>query len=139
MPEVGGEVHLRAVREHLAHGDFLKTTGRSDPVTVGWAITALFYSALHAVRAYLKACKDVDVTSHEDYQAHARRFPELNRTQRDYDLLKQQSHSARYYCNPNFAWQDYESLRQKANRVANTWVPKAEGCLSGKSADSDRE
>jgi hypothetical protein len=127
----GADTHLRAVQDHIAFGDALKATGRADATTVGWAITALFYAALHAVRAYLKACKQVDVASHGDFKGYERQFPELRRTALDYNHLKQESQSARYYCNPNFTWDNFDDLRRKAERVANVWVPKATSCITG--------
>ncbi len=131
------DLHLQAARDHIAHGDFLQSTGRNDPVTVGWAITALFYGALHAVRAYLKACKDVDVTSHEDFSNHARAYPELKRSQVDYDWLKQESQAARYYCNPNFTWADFVQLRKAANKVLATWEPLAKKCIAAQAAPAN--
>lgn len=126
---LGAKAHLQAVDDHLAHGDFLKGTSRADPTTVGWAITALFYAALHAVRAYLKACKNLDVTSHEDFSSQVRAHPELRRSQKEYDWLKQESQSARYYGNRHFTWADFDKIRPAALKVIRTWVPKAEGCL----------
>lgn len=97
---------------------------------MGWAITALFYAAVHATRAYLKACKDIEVSSHDDFRGQLEQYPELKSSRAEYDLLKQQSHSARYYCNPNFTWADYERLLPKANKIASTWRPRAERCLA---------
>jgi len=132
--------HIKASSDHLQHGDRLRASGVNDPVTVGWAITALFYSALHAVRAYLKACKNIEISSHDDHKAKQRHeATELNRTAVDYRQLEQQSQSARYYCNGNFTWDDFDHLRKNANKVANTWIPRAEACLAGavgKTADA---
>ncbi len=136
--QTGAETHLRAVTEHIAHGEWLKSSGRTDATTVGWAITALFYAALHSVRAYLKACKNVDVSSHDDFKAYERQFPELKKTALDYNFLKQESQSARYYCNPNFTWTNFDDLRKKAERVAGIWVPKANGCMAGASDPPQR-
>lgn len=127
----GGDAHLTAAADHLAHADYLKTTGRADPITVGWAITALFYAALHAVRAYLKACKKIDVTSHDDFRQQVQQYTELRRTSVEYDLLKQESHAARYYCSQNFTWSDFEVLRKKADKVVNTWRDPTTRCIGG--------
>jgi hypothetical protein len=123
-------MHLAAVDAHLAHAERLKATGDADPVMVGWAITALFYAALHAVRGYLRACKDVEVTSHDEFKNLIHAYPELKRTNEDYDNLKQQSQSARYYCNPNFTWADYEHLRRKALRIASMWKAPSQRCIA---------
>lgn len=123
-----GRKHLQAVEDHVAHGDFLKATGRTDVITIGWAITALFYSAVHALRAYLRACKGVTIASHDDFHTQQRIYPELNRTKVEYDLLKQESQSARYYCG-EFTWEDFDKLRAKANKVANTWRNKTNECI----------
>jgi hypothetical protein len=45
--------HLDNIEKNLAFADWLKSSGRTDPTTVGWAITVLFYASLHAVRAHL--------------------------------------------------------------------------------------
>jgi hypothetical protein len=134
----GADVHVRAVADHIAFGDWLKASGRDDATAVGWAITALFYAALHAVRAYLKACKSVDVSSHDDFKAYERQYPELKKTALDYNFLKQESQSARYYCNPNFTWSNFDELRKKAERVAGIWVPKANGCMTGAASPPQR-
>ena len=123
-------MHLEAVGKHLDHAAFLRSTNRTDAVTVGWAITALFYAALHSVRGYLKACKQVDVTSHDDFKALVHTHTELKRTSVEYDLLKQESQSARYYCNPNFTWADVDELRKKAEKIANTWRAPTMRCLT---------
>ena len=135
-PTPGGQVHLEAVGAHLEYAAFLKSTLRDDPVTVGWAITALFYAAVHSVRGYLKACKQIDVSSHDDFRQWIQKYPELKRTSSEYDLLKQQSQSARYYCNPNFTWTDVDVLRKKAEKVAATWRDLTLKCLVGPTTSS---
>ena len=119
--------HLEGAKAHLAFADALAAAGATtteDPVAVGWAITALFYSAVHCVRAYLVSAKKAKVVSHEDFRRLEREFPELNASRAPYQTLKQQSESARYYLNKNFTWADYQKLRRDAARVLNTWEPR---------------
>jgi hypothetical protein len=122
------EQRLRGVEQFVRFADTLKVSGSSDFVTVGWAITALFYSAVHEIRAYLKAKHGLNVASHEEMRHVEQRHPELQRTKGIYDLLKQESHSARYYLNERFTWSDYEILRKKATAFQAAWRSKTLQC-----------
>ncbi|MBI4702052.1 MAG: hypothetical protein HY744_13015 [Deltaproteobacteria bacterium] len=128
---VRGDVqrYLEGAASNLGFADWLKSTGRDDPTTVGWAITAAFYAAVHAVRAYLLARHGVRVGAHTDMPGLQAQHPELNNTARDYNMLKQESQSARYYLNQRFTWADFDKLRAKAARVQATWRPKTEQAL----------
>jgi hypothetical protein len=120
--------HLDGSKDFLAHADWLRSSGRSDSTTVGWAITALFYAAIHAVRAYLVSEKGEKVTAHMEMRHLYNSYPELKRTQKAYDLLKQQSEAARYYL-AVFTWKEFEALRPDAERVLAVWSPKAKSNL----------
>jgi hypothetical protein len=115
--------HLAGAKANLAFAGGLRTAQATDSVVVGWAITALFYSAVHAVRAYLLARHGVRVAAHEDMRSLLQLHPELRRTHTAYNHLKQQSESARYYLNPAFTWSDYDSLLKDAERILTTWGP----------------
>ena len=125
-PELTAQRHLDGARQNIEFGDRLSETGDEDPIVVGWAITALFYSAVHSVRAMLLAKHKVVASSHEDVRAYERQYPELKRTNTSYRHLKQQSESARYYLNRRFTWKDYRTLRNDAVRIQKTWEPVVE-------------
>lgn len=126
---VTADKHLQGAARNLAFADRLKKSGQNDPATLQWAVTALFYAAVHSVRAYLSARHGVQVTAHSDMPGLIAKYPELKGTQRDYDMLKQQSHSARYYLNESFTWDDYDKLRAAAVRISNAWLAKTQTAL----------
>jgi len=82
----------RTLAEHLL------ATRSNDPTALRWAVTAAFYSALHALTAYLIA-RGVTVTSHDD-RSSALADP-ANGVPQDvfdaYQFLKRRSTGARYY------------------------------------------
>ena len=55
--------HLAQVRANRAHAEWLLTMNPIDQTARQWAATAAFYSALHALTAYLMA-QGVTVNSH---------------------------------------------------------------------------
>jgi hypothetical protein len=55
--------HLVQARANRAHAEWLLTMNPTDQTTRQWARTAAFYSALHAMTAYLLA-QGVSVNSH---------------------------------------------------------------------------
>jgi hypothetical protein len=119
-------------RESMASfADGLHASSATDAATLQWAVTALFYSALHVLRAYLLARHGERVTAHDEMHALLAKYPELNRTKAPYDLLKQESHAARYYLSEKFTWTDYDFLRKECSRVLNTWQPKVTALLGG--------
>jgi hypothetical protein len=70
----------------------------NDPTALRWAVTASFYSALHALTAYLIA-RGVAVTSHDD-RSLALADPANSVPQNVFDayqFLKRRSTGARYY------------------------------------------
>jgi HEPN domain-containing protein len=123
--------HLQGADDQLAHADWLhSSSGRSDSTTVGWAITSLFYAAVHAVRAYLVSEKGEKVTAHAEMRGFYEKYPELKKTKSAYDLLKQESEGARYYLT-KFTWEDFAKLRPDARKVIAVWGPKAAANLPG--------
>lgn len=115
------EQHLKGARDNLAFADQLRAVANQDVCVIRWAITALFYSAVHAVRGYLVARHGVTVISHQQMRDLERDHPELMKTKVDYDQLKQQSHTARYYLSNRFTWADFDVLRSRAERVLRHW------------------
>lgn len=128
--DLTAQQHLAGAEANLAFATQLRTAGAADWIVVGWAITALFYSAVHALRAYLLARHGVRVAAHEDMRRLLEAHPELRRTHTAYNHLKQQSESARYYLNPAFTWADYDLLRKDADRVLVTWRPLVQGTIA---------
>jgi len=86
--------------------ELLLASQPNDPTALRWAVTATFYSALHALNAHLIA-HGVTVTSHDD------RFVALADPQNDvpaevfqaYQFLKRRSTGARYYVQTFVPWQ----------------------------------
>ena len=80
--------HLDKARNNKRFADCIKS---SSPTFIGWAITALFYSALHYVEAY-----------NARYDAHFREHSELSRDIADSPVL--QSIYDDYRDLSNFSW-----------------------------------
>lgn len=97
-------------RANLAAGISLRA------IAPGWAITALFYSAVHFTRAYLSARHGVQVSSHEEMRAIWNRHPELRQIKADYVHLKQVSEGFRYYLE-DFAPEDVDRTRRHAEKI----------------------
>ena len=57
--------HRAAAIANRGHAEWLLGTRSDDPDALRWAVTATFYSALHAVSVHL-VVQGVVVTSHED-------------------------------------------------------------------------
>ncbi len=120
----------------MAFADALRAGPNADPATVGWAITALFYAAVHAVRAYVLEHHGIRVVSHEDVRRLRHRFPELRKTESKYAHLKQQSEAARYYLSDHFTWADFDELRRDAEMVLKTWLPLLKSAKAAKAASA---
>ncbi len=118
---------MRGAREQLQHADWLRSSGVSGPTAIGWAITALFYATVHALRGYVAERHRHRVASHEDVRRLWNKYPELKRVKANYTGLKQQSESARYYLNDQFTWNDYDKLRSKAEAVVKFFENKMDG------------
>lgn len=80
------------------HAEWLISERSGDPVAMRWAATVIFYSALHAVSAYLVA-RNILVSSHED-RANAMNDPATGipeDVRNAYQYLKRRSVGARYH------------------------------------------
>ena len=62
LPHTPGD-HLARARENRAHAEWLLAEKPDDPTALQWAVTAVFYSALHGLTAHLLA-RSVNVSSH---------------------------------------------------------------------------
>jgi hypothetical protein len=121
--------HLQIAKQNLEFGDWLQSSGRNDPTTVGWAVTALFYAALHEIRAYLLAHHQVKIGDHQELRRFEVDYPELKRTSQDYHQLKIDSELARYNTG-TFSWQDYVELRTNVERIIRCWRHKTEAAIN---------
>ena len=85
--------------EHLlkAEGNrrFAYALRPANPVVSGWAITVLFYSALHYVEAY-NAKYNCHFGTHDDLKRDISRNPQLSAIYDDYSDLLNFSWNARY-------------------------------------------
>jgi hypothetical protein len=59
----GPSDHLEQARANRSHAEWLISTSPNDPTALQWAVTASFYSALHALTATL-IIQGVSVWSH---------------------------------------------------------------------------
>jgi hypothetical protein len=119
-----GRIHLKGAYDCIA---FSSRVVEHIPEHCGWAVTAIFYAAVHFVRAYLTSVKGCVITRHEDLRTKYDEYPELRRVKAAYEHLKQQSEKARYYATP-FALTDVTSLRRQLETVSKTiipWLPTA--------------
>lgn len=63
-----------------------------------WAVTAIFYTALHLVEWFLKSKGLTGRRDHQLRDAYIARMSELRRIYADYTELKFQSEASRYEC-----------------------------------------
>ncbi len=78
---------------------FALSLNLSPAVNVDWAVTALFYAAVHYVEAYL-AQKNLHSTDHRARDSSIQRDKDLKALYNEYVDLKNQSVNARYYMRP---------------------------------------
>ena len=58
-------IHRSEAIANRDHAEWLISERPGDPVAMRWAATAIFYSAMHAVSAYLVA-RNIIVSNHQD-------------------------------------------------------------------------
>jgi len=117
--EEAARIHLDGARDCLAFSEQVVAT--MSGTHCGWAVTGLFYSAVHLVRAYLRT-KGCVISAHQDMRSKYDEYPELRRVKPSYEHLKQQSEQARYYVVP-FAASDVAKLRKSVETIANIVIP----------------
>ncbi|MGP8244797.1 MAG: hypothetical protein ACLQVN_09800 [Bryobacteraceae bacterium] len=85
--------------EHLSKAqknkEFAKSIKLDNPTSVGWALTSLFYSALHYIEAY-NAKYNFHCKKHQDLNDNIARNPMLSAISDDYLDLSAFSWNARY-------------------------------------------
>ena len=102
--------HLAQARANEEFADFL--LAHDDDRYLGWAVTSVFYAAVHYGRAFLRAKGGPAITSHPGFETH---FVRLARDQSLYNLyrrLKDESERARYDC-ASYTKTDIDELKQK--------------------------
>jgi hypothetical protein len=92
MPMPTKDEHLYKANGNAKFADAIIPVG---PIIIGWALTVLFYSALHYIEAY-NAKFNKHFTSHHDRNDDLRNHPVLDPIYDDYMDLKNYSSNARY-------------------------------------------
>ena len=83
-----------------------------EPRFFGWAVTALFYAAVHYGRAYLRAKSPTVITTHPHFHSEFLRTSGDSRLYGLYRRLKDESERARYDCVP-YGADDVAALQAK--------------------------
>jgi hypothetical protein len=102
--------HLATARGNEEFAEFLLI--QPEDRFLGWAVSSVFYAAVHYGRAFLRAKSGPAITSHPGFETH---FLRICRDQSLYNLyrrLKDESERARYDC-ATYNKADVSDLRQK--------------------------
>lgn len=89
--------HTEYLRKARSNRAFAETLDPNNPTHAGWALVALFYSALHFVQAY-SAKFGHYYSSHKDRNADMQRNPVFDEIIVDYNELAILGWNARYTC-----------------------------------------
>lgn len=110
---------MPAAKDHLDWAErneqFAKSLDLSDCVSVNWAITAVFYAALHYVDAFFAARSDKPFF-HTQRGSKIRDTPELALIWSDYRRLKDISREARYNLAP-YTQVEFENALKRLEKV----------------------
>lgn len=91
---------MYSVTEYLGKSqrnrDYARSVPLDTPTQVGWAITALFYSALHAINAYF-AQSHIKCFDHDGRGEQIMNDPKISKIYEDYRELRSLSQNARYH------------------------------------------
>lgn len=90
MPDVSTHLQQATHNEAFFSGINLDVYG-------DWAVTVLFYTALHYIDAYLATVGQLDPGSHDVRDSLIGRYAPTRQVWREYRRLKSFSRSARYY------------------------------------------
>jgi uncharacterized protein (UPF0332 family) len=98
--------------QHLAQAERNRelAEGLAASADYDWAVTALFYSALHLVQAY-SLTQGAIVSNHSERARWMRGRRDMTVIAEDYHILRGRSEDARYDCR-NFSGRQYEDLRE---------------------------
>ena len=101
--------------EHLANTARNEVLAeRLASLDAGWAVTCLFYAALHLIEAYLSQTSAAN-KNHREREASVRHAVELNRIATSYTRLKKESENSRYKC-VEFSAASFRMLRDNMYR-----------------------
>jgi len=89
----------------------------------GWAITAAFYAALHAISAYVLVRHNERVNPHQDRSHWFKKYPELAGNQLAFTSLKKQSEAFRYDFAP-YTWDDADRSVAAPRQIVAKWAPQ---------------
>jgi uncharacterized protein (UPF0332 family) len=78
-----------------SNATFAKSLSLAQQAEIDWALTALFYAALHYVEAYL-ATQNTHLRSHENRNKMVGTESNLRKTFKEYSHLKYFGYNARY-------------------------------------------
>jgi len=95
--------------------DFADKLPKNDPTFTGWALIALFYSALHYVNGYL-ARYNVRYGSHKALEVELAKNDVLSGMYNDYMDLFDYGHNARYTMR-NYSIEDFRKARESFDRI----------------------
>ena len=104
------EQHLQQVAQNESLAQKL-----SDLDEFGWALTLLFYGAVHLLSAYFVQ-RGLRYTTHAARELAMRRERQLEQVSRHYDELKRESEYARYDCKV-ITRADFERSRIRYGRL----------------------
>ncbi len=110
--------HVDGATENFRFAEWLHdSSGADSPSKERWAITLLFYSAVHYVRAYLLAEKGIVINEHKAlWDLIKYDYPLINRPKGAYNFLYVASRAGRYYFK-TFTKADYDDCRMKAANI----------------------
>ncbi len=109
--------------------DFAYNLPKRDATHIGWALTALFYSALHYVEGYL-AGFSYYVRNHDALKEEIHRNPELRSLYEDYRDLFDYAYNARYRMR-NYSEADFEEAKASFRRIRNAHHKSREPLAAG--------
>lgn len=87
----------------------------SNPTCIDWAITLLFYSALHLIDGFL-AGKNFHPLNHYERGEEIENNGSLSEIHKDYETLQKMSENARYEI-ADYSKQDYEKALKRFSRI----------------------
>jgi hypothetical protein len=117
--------HLTAVDDNLRMVRILRSVQPTDITCVRWAVTALFYAAVHSLNAYVRHRYQVGVRSHRARDKWFAAYPELARFEVEYNDLRVNSEFARY-SSVAVSWQQYDAIEQRSMPMIDHWRVEAQ-------------
>ncbi len=119
------EDHLRLAEELFALAAWGAAARPDDGLAVGWAVTQVFYAAVHGLSACVLARHGVRAPAHQDRGRWFAEYPEFRKSEAwDYRGLKRASEESRYQGVPYTAAQ-YAAHRTTAERLLAHWAAMA--------------